>query len=299
MPARVTQTMLNTQLLRNLSGNLGRMERIQNQLATGRRINQPSDDPVGMTYALRYRSELSANEQYLRNVDAAVSWLEFTDSVLNQAGNILQRVRELAVQGANGTNPDSAMQAIRAEVEQLRRQMLDVANSTLNGKYIFNGQQTDRPPYPDPTTAAGQATDGFQIRYEVGPGIELPVNVTGNEIFGVPGDADNLFKVLDDLVTALGNIDYAGVNQAIGLLDSRMDKMLSARAEIGARSNRVELMQARLQELGANLTALQSKTEDADIARLITDLKTAESVYQASLATGARLIRPSLIDFLR
>src|SRR5690242_15840742 len=113
MGTRITQNMMNTQLMRNLNSNMRRMDNSQNQLATGRRINKPSDDPVGIAFALRYRSEIAANEQYESNANAAVSWMDYTDVTLNQAGSVLQRVRELTVQAANGTNSSESLQAIK------------------------------------------------------------------------------------------------------------------------------------------------------------------------------------------
>src|SRR4051812_6776578 len=107
MTARVTQGMLNNQLLRNINSNLTRINNHQNELSTGRKINKPSDDPVGISFSLRYRSEVSATEQYESNVDAAISWLDYTDDALGQANSVIQRARDLAVQGANGTNPQT------------------------------------------------------------------------------------------------------------------------------------------------------------------------------------------------
>lgn len=299
MTVRITQNMINNQLMRNLNNNMQRMSKTQDQLSSGMRINKPSDDPVGITFGLRYRSELKANEQYQKNVDSTVSWLDFTDSTLGQAGNVLQRVRELAVQGSNGTNPASAMESIKLEAIQLKNQLVDIGNSQLNGKFVFNGQNTDQPPYPDVTNAATQDTDGYPIRYEIGAGVEMSVNITGNDVFGSKTETDNTFKVMDDLISALNANDYTTVSNLIGKINTRMEKFTSARAEIGARSNRIELVQSRLQELNTNLTALQSKTEDADMPKLITDMKMDESVYQASLSVGSQLIRPSLLDFLR
>ena len=97
MVNRVTQNMLNTQFMRNLNTNLTRVQKLQDQLSSGRKINKPSDDPVGISFALRYRSELERNEQYQRNVDSALSWLSYSDKILGQAGDIIQRARELAV----------------------------------------------------------------------------------------------------------------------------------------------------------------------------------------------------------
>ncbi|WP_248931063.1 flagellar hook-associated protein FlgL [Paenibacillus hamazuiensis] len=303
---RVTQGMLNNQLLRNISSNLNRINNHQNQLSTGRTINKPSDNPVGMTFSLRYRSELSVNDQYESNVAGAVSWLEYTDTMLSQSGDVLQRVRELAVQGANGTNPQTALDSIKSEVDQLKAQLVNIANSEFNGKYVFNGQLTDKAPYGQ-ATAAGDTTDSGQINFEIGVGVRISVNVPGNKVFGDPYDPndpakannDNIFRVLDDLSKSLGDGNIPGVEDALGRLDKRMDVFLENRSDVGAKLNRIELAQSRLEDINVNLQSLQSKTEDADISEVITNLKTDENVYQASLSVGAKIISASLVDFLR
>mgnify|MGYP001433919561 CR=1 FL=1 len=298
MALRVTQGMMNTQLLRNISNHMKRMSELQNQLSSGRRINAPSDDPVGITFALRYRTELAANEQYQENADAALSQLDYVDTLLDQVNQVLQRLRELAVKGANGTNPQDALDAISAEVEELYQQLVDIGNSKLNGKYVFNGQLTDVKPYPE-QNASAVSTDDRAIQYEVGAGLHIPVNVTGNEVFGTPGEADNIFKIMEQMITDLAAGDHGKIGDALELIDQRISKVLDARATIGARTNRIELVSGRLEDIGINLQTLQSKIEDADMAEVITNLKMAENVYQAALSTGAMLIRPSLVDFFR
>ncbi|WP_238403219.1 flagellar hook-associated protein FlgL [Paenibacillus mesophilus] len=295
---RVTQGMMNSQLLLNLNNNLTRMNNLQNQLATGKRINMPSDDPVGISFAMRYRSELGATDQFQSNVDAGLSWLDFTDTMMNQLGDVMQRVRELAVQGANGTNDDNAMMALSQEVSQLKNQVLDIANSEFNGKFVFNGQKTDVRPYPDAQNLFVDTDSGI-INYEIGAGVKLGINVTGTQVFGEPGEADNLFKLFDEFAGYLSESKYADISTMIGKLETRLDKVLQIRSNIGAKTNRIELAKGRLDDMSINLQTLQSKTEDADIAEVITNLKTDENVYQASLAAGSKLIRPSLIDFLK
>lgn len=312
MAIRVTQSMMNTQLLRNVSNNMNKMSVLQDQLSTGRRINAPSDDPVGMTFSMRYRNELSGNGQYIRNVDSALSLIEYTDTALAQAGDVVQRVRELMVQGSN-EQPQSAYDAIKLEIGQLYAQLVEVGNSQFNGKYMFNGEQTTTAPYPKLTIkdTSGDAraqdvtTDLGQIKYELSPGMVMAVNITGIEFFGEPvteaneKTSNNLFHILKQTYDALGEGDALKVSKLIGTLDSRINTMLEKRSEVGARMNRIELIEKRLSDIDLNLTELQSKTEDADLAYVITNLQMEENVYQASLSAGAKIIRPSLIDFLR
>ncbi|MBT2282021.1 flagellar hook-associated protein FlgL [Paenibacillus polymyxa] len=305
---RITNNMLSSQLLLNLNRNAQQMNNTQTQLATGRKINKPSDDPVGITYSLRYRAELSSNEQYQKNVDSAVSWLEFNDTVLNQAGNVMQRLRELTVQASTGTNPQSALDSINEEVQQLKEQLVDISNSKLNGKYIFNGETYDIKPYDfpsnpdgsfDTTNAASVVTDKGKVNFIVGESVQLPINVDGNEVFGTGTEDDNLFVVMNTIMKALSDGDQKELSNQLDNIDSRMDKMLAIRSEIGAKTNRVDLMMGRLDDLGINLTDLQSKVEDADYAELSIQSKIQENIYNASLSAGAKIISPSLVDFLR
>lgn len=302
MSLRVTQGMMHMQLMRNLNRNLTQMEQLQQQTTTGRKINKASDDPVGITYSLRYRSEISANEQYQKNVDSALSWLDFNDTVVSQASDVLQRVKELSTQGANGTNPDLALDNIKSEIEQLKKQLIDIANSKLNGKYVFNGEQFDKMPYDGSIEAREVTSDSGTIKYAVGVNNQLDINFTANQVFGAAdpaGTGDNVFSVLDRVISALDTANHDGVNAEIPNIEKSIDRLLNVRSEIGARVNRVELIQNRLTDLGINLTDMQSKVEDADFEKLLIDTQINENIYQASLSVGAKVIKQSLVDFLR
>lgn len=309
---RVTTNMLNNQMLLNLNRNGVNLNNLQTQLTTGRKINKPSDDPVGITYSMRYRAELSSNEQYQKNVSSAQSWLEYTDTTVDQVGSILHRMKELTVQASNSTNPQSALDSIRTEVEQLKEQLIDLGNSKVNGKYIYNGQKYDQKPYDFPKDAEGKSiitdidienlrTDSGDVNYIVGDGVQLPINITGSEIFGTPEekDDDHLFSIINRLTEALRTGDFPGISGELDQIDSRLDKVLTARSTVGARANRVDLMSNRLGDLEINLTDMQSRTEDADAEKLILNAKIQESIYNASLSVGAKIISNSLADFIR
>lgn len=305
---RVTSNMMNSQLMLNLNRNARSMNNTQLQLSTGRKVNKPSDDPVAMTYSLRYRTELNANDQYRSNVDSALSWLDYNDTAVGQVGDIIKRLKDLTIQASNSTNPQDALTGIQTEVEQLKEQLIDIGNSKLNGKYIFNGQTYDKKPYDFPknanhlsdTSEADKVkTDPGTVNFIVGESVQLPISVTGDSIFGASGDDDHLFMMIDRLTGALSTSDFDTISDQLDKLDTRMDKVLTVRAEIGAKTNRVELMAGRLEDMGINLTDLQSKAEDADYEKLIIQSKIQESIYNASLSVGAKIISTSLVDFMR
>lgn len=298
MTVRITQAMLNRTFLQNLSRNLASLDKLQNQLSSGRKIAKPSDDPVVAVRGMAYRSALVEIEQFKRNVDEGLTWLETTDKALDEATNLLQRARELLVRGLNGAMTAEDRAAMAKEIAQIKEQLGNVANTAVAGRYIFAGTDTKNPPY-DAQTGTWVNQNGQDILVEIGKGIYLPINVLGKDVFAVPDAANGIFGVLDAIARGLNGDATVDLNAELGRLDQQLDNLLAVRATVGARMNRFELIQSRLEADEVNVTRLLSKEEDADMAEVITNLKTAENVYRAALAAGARIIQPSLVDFLR
>jgi len=297
---RVTQNMLNSNMLRNLNNSLRNMDKLQNQLASGRKVSKPSDDPVVATRAMFYRSSLMENDQYIRNVEEAQSWMDMTDSTMDEIGNVLKRVRELLVYSGDGGMAPDDLRAIGAEVEELKNHLGTLANQQLNGKYIFAGTDTDKAPY-DPTANGGEGdyinTNNSAINLEVSQGVYIRTNVDATKIFNYQSRDGNVFQVLNKIIAEL----KAGkpAVQFEDSIDEQYNNLLAERATLGASVNRLELIKDRLDKQEVTITGLMSKNEDADIAEVITKLTTQESVHSAALGVGARIIQPTLLDFLR
>ncbi|MDY8044726.1 flagellar hook-associated protein FlgL [Paenibacillus polymyxa] len=301
MPIRVTSGMTNMQLLSNLNRNNNNMGKMENQISTGRKLNKPSDDPVGVTYALRYRAELASNEQYKTNSDAAVSWLDFTDTTMQQASDVMKRLKELTVQASSETLPQSGLDSIKLEVDQLKEQMMNIGNSQLRGKYVFNGQNYDQMPYQLSATVTSYNQinpDQAAVSYAVGDQDAFRVNTSGSDFFGKSTDPDNVFKVMDAISSALSSGNSTAISSQLSSIESRFTKMQTSLSEVGARTNRVELIQSRLEERNLNLTTLQAKTEDADVASLMIQATSAQTIYEAALKSSAKIMQPSLMDFM-
>lgn len=300
MSVRVTQNMLNNNMLRNLNNSMRNMDKLQEQLSSGKKVSKPSDDPVVAARGMFYRSSLMENEQYQRNVSQVQSWMDMTDQTLDEAGNIMKRVQELLVNAGDGALSDEDLQAIAAEIEELKNHMGTLANQQINGSYIFNGTDTDIPPY-DATANGGRGdftgTNGEAINLEVSQGVFVRSNTNGQNIFNFPDNANNIFKVLNNIIDDLNSGGNASQYQAA--VDAQYDNLLAERATLGASVNRVDLIAERLDTQEVTITGLLSKNEDADLAEVITDLTTQESVHSAALGAGARIIQPTLLDFLR
>jgi len=290
--------MLISNMMRNLNSSLKRMQRVHNQMSSGKRFSMPSEDPVGVARSLKLRADINENRQFKKNAEDALSWLETTETALMQIKEVLQLARELAVQGANGVLSPEDCQKIAEEVVQLRDQLVSLGNSTYAGKHIFAGYKTNQAPVGlNPDGSLNYAGDLGQIMYQVGVSDILQGNMTAREIFE-PGGKD-LFADMQDFIDALNIGDSGTVGGIIGDIDVHMENILAKVAETGAKVNRMKLVVNRLEDDYLNFNKLLSQNEDADMAEVITRLKSEENVYMAALAGGARIIQPTLVDFLR
>jgi flagellar hook-associated protein 3 FlgL len=312
---RVTQSMLSSNMLRNLNTSYNKMSKLQEQMNSGKLVNRPSDDPVIAVKGMGYRVDLDKNAQFQRNINEAHTWTDTTDEALDQVGTSLIRVKELIVQAANDTNTTEDRQKISVEISQIREQMKDMANTKIGDNYIFSGTNTNSPLYDannvNPVTGQNAALteDGVKnsITINVFDGIAIQVNVQGNEYFKEIDDfMGQLETILNNGATgaeisaALGATiaDNTGMT-TIPALDAIHAKTLTMRAEVGARQNRLELMENRLEIQEVNVTKQLSESEDTDYSKAITDMATTESIHQAALSVGAKIIQQTLVDFIR
>jgi flagellar hook-associated protein 3 FlgL len=292
---RVTQGMLAANSLKQISNSYNKLETLQNQLSTGKKITRPSDDPVVATKGMAYRSNLSEVNQYKRNLTEAQSWFDSSESGLEQVNSILQRTKELVVQGLNDTNESDDRQAIAREIEQLKLDYMQVGNTQVAGNYIFNGVNVGAPPISENASGTIESNinlDPFSI--EVSKGIQLRVNIHAENIFG-----QGAFDLMNNIQTAFEQNDVNSLKDLSTQVDTQLSTLLAERSELGARSNRLELIENRLDSQEITATKMLSDNEDAEIEKVITDLTVQESVHRAALGVGAQIIQPTLLDFLR
>ena len=307
---RVTQSMLSNNMLRNLNSSYGKMSNYQNMLTSGRKFNKPSEDPVAAVVGMGYRVDLGKHEQYQRNLSTANSWLDSTDSAFNEVGSALTRVKELIDQAANDTN-GKERQTINAEMKQIKESLRDVGNTQIAGNYIFSGTHVDQPLYTDKISPQNPAITTLgkekNIEIDVFDGIRMSVNTPGAELFGELDDfmahviatLDDDTKTSDEVSAALGLQVTDGGGATIPALDSVHEKTLKLQADVGARQNRVELMGNRLKIGEEHATKQMSLNEDTEYPETITNMVTQESIHQAALSVGAKIIQQTLVDFIR
>jgi len=285
--------MLAANSLRNLSSSYAKLGKYQDQLSTGKKITKPSDDPVVAMKGMAYRSQLTEVDQYQRNLSELHLWMDNSEAGIEQANSALQRIRELIVQGSNGALSPDDRQAITAEVGQLKQDLVNTANTKVAGRYIFNGTDVNHPPVSqDDHPQVTANTSDYMV--EVSDGVSMKANVNPDNVFG-----QKLFDTVYSIQEALENNTPDQLDSLLGDLDDVMDTLSAERSDLGARSNRLDMVENRLDRQNIMATQVLSDNEDASLEEVIINLTTQESVHRAALSVGSQIIQPTLIDFLR
>lgn len=298
MISRVTQQTLQRSTLANLQVNLSKMATLQSQMSGGKVITKPSDDPAGTAQAMVLRQASRAHQQYQRNAQDGVGWATTVDTAMQSAITQVRRARDLTVQGGSGANGATAREALATELEGVRDALLGQANASYLGRPVFAGTSDAGVAYADaaavpPYTWSGTA--GAAVNRRVGADTTVRVDADGTAIFGA--GATSVFALIDDIAADLrAGVD---VSPRLGQLDARMDAMLGELAAVGTRYNQLTIAQATNETQLLDLTTRLSGIEDIDLAETIVELQMQEVAYQGALGATARVLQPTLLDFLR
>jgi len=291
---RVTNATQTLNAQRNLQLSLQRQAQLYDQATSRKQITKPSDDPTATASALGVRADQAATAQYQRNVDNGDAWLTTADSTLTSVESIMRRVRDLTVTGANdGSLSGEAKEAIATELDGLKKSLLSLANTTYLGRTVFAGNSDAGVAFQPDYSFTGAA--GSTVERRIGPDTTVRVDADGAAVFGT--GSGSVFALIDGISNDL----RTGVNVGprLGGIDDRMKAIVGEHAEIGGRQTRVDKAKDTL-AVGANaLEAQRSNLEDVDLSKVLLDLKTQDVNYQTAIAVTARVLQPTLMDFLR
>jgi len=383
---RITNGMMVNTLNRNIAGNLGRMDMIQNRMATGRKFANISDDPLALIYSQSARNMMARIDNFRRSTLTAGDWLrQAEDGIMDLQRTMVDLYVETvnAADDAKGVGPEAGRTNIAPVISQLRQSLVDNLNVTLGDRFMFGGHNTpgdpantledkttrpftvengalhfngfnisqfdgmpaqafntlfrgENPPTEAEITAAfstlsgfapedfnldgpgGEATAAVMHRlindvptFIVGAGISMPATMNGIELAMFPtretdadGNSIHVMRSSWDLVGELYEHVQAGadaevIGEFIRPLQDAQRHLLTQTAEIGGRVRRLEMLEARYEQSMINFERMRSEAEDVDFAETMLHFKMAEAVYQAALSAGARVIQPTLMDFLR
>jgi len=307
---RITTKLLNDNVINSLFTNRSKLNDLQEQLSTGKKVSKPSDDPNASINILSAKLSLDQVERYTTNIENALSELDIADESILSTVDVVQRAKELAVQASNATNGATEFSAIKSEIDQLIEQVKDAANTKFGSKYIFGGVITEIPPYSEDadgniTYNGTPSTSNYQRKTEISENITVDTNVTGDSIFGqyVEGDTTKqtgLIGTLKNLSNDLGSSppDYDGIKASLDDLDSDLTTLLNAQANMGGTMSRLEMTKTKMENDEITYTKFRSEAEDIDLAKTISDISYQETALQVSLKVGAKAIQSSIFDYM-
>jgi flagellar hook-associated protein 3 FlgL len=291
---RITTQMTMAQSQARLQASQAQLAKLQDQATSLKNISVPSDDPTGTGQAMSVRNEKAANAQYSRNAQDGAGWLATTDSALSSVYSVLSKIRDLTVQGNNqGTMNDTDRQAIATQITALKQDLLSDANTQYNGRSVFAGNSGASAAYDDTFTWTGTA--GSTTNRRIADGTTVRVDTDGSAVFGT-GD-DSVFSMIDGIASdlAAGNDLSDRLNQ----IDAHIDTVRGVQGDVGTRHAEVLSAQSTLTSQATTLEGQRSAIEDKDVAKAVLDLQLQNTNYQAALAVTAKVLQPTLMDYLR
>ncbi len=265
------------------------------QVSSGKRVERPSDDPLGTSRILQMRSYKSATEQYTKNLNVGKGTLGYTEEALGSAFSSISRAYTLAVQGANGATDQAGRNAMATEISTIQERLLQIANTRgPSGGYVFAGQNNGSVPYTVSGNALSFAGDSNPIVIEAGPNETMQVNAPGEPLFS------ETYAKLETLKNNLlgGNVGaLSGVS--IDEMKGAMDSISAIRGQVGARLRQVDEYSQQYTRRVDDLTQSISDIEEVDIAQALTNYQLAQTAYEASLRVASQGFNLSLMDFIQ
>jgi flagellar hook-associated protein 3 FlgL len=291
----VTDGAISARVLKNLQHNLGRVSDLQEQLSSGKLLNRPSDSPTGTVSAMQLRGDVRSEQQFVRNTEDGIGWLGTLDTALTSSVTQVGRVRDLMLQGMSAGAAGSAegREALAVEVDNIRQALVSLANTKYLDRPVFGGTTAGGVAYHQDGSYAGNT--GEVVR-TIGTGSTVRVDIPGPEAFGT--GAHQLFEVLTSVAANL-RTNPAALNGDLDRLDTTRKTITTKLADVGARYNRVEHMRENALNRVLSLRSQLSEVEDIDLPGTIMEMQLQQTAYQAALAASAKVMQPSLIDFLR
>ncbi len=294
---RVTDRMTSDRVLYNIQRVIGQISKLHDQISSGTKVRYPSDDAVLATRSSNLDSRLRELKQYERNVNYAQSIVKAYDTNVQQVSEIYQRLRELLVQAANGTLTADQRQAIAQEIAQIKKQLVQIANTQVGSDYIFAGLQGSEPPVSED----GQIQikpEALQNRSTLVFGYPLEYGISVKDLFVTDGN-QSVFSILDMTLKALERNEPRFISDVALASVNYLEKSVSENlAKIGAMQRVVEAASNRIDELNIFMTEHLSQERDVDVTEAVTSLSMKQAVLNAALKSAANLLRNTLVDFI-
>jgi flagellar hook-associated protein 3 FlgL len=283
-------------ILAGFNASQASLQQALEEVSTGQRVNNPSDDPAAAAAMVTNQAETDQVDQYTSNVDTALGIAQSSDSILSSVTGLLTQAVSLGTEGANGTSNANNRSAIATEVSGILQSIVSEANSTYEGAGLFTGTAGAGPAFvADATSPSGYSYQGNEStnQVQVGDTFTLPVNVPGDQVFG------SALTALSQLVSALQSGDVAAIGTATGTVSSALNGVTQFHANYGDAINQLHTQESFLSTEKLTLSQEQSNLVDVDSATAAEQLAQAEAQSSAVLAAAAKVQPTNLLSYLQ
>ncbi len=290
-----------------------KLQTLQLQAATGKRITKPSDDPTAISPVLSARTQIQTSDRYIETIQTGLDRVDNMDGYFDSIENTMVRLKEISLASVNGAMSQADMATYADEVNQLRQSLLDDANASVDGKYLFAGFDdktrpfSENPNYPltesNPVVYNGDYGD---LEYEIAPNELISVNLSGNKL--MLGDFDDdgvtdagqvdIFALAASLEEALNTGSITDIENLIDPLEEGADQIRSQRSLKGNVGSRLETALSHMEQVKIDMEEFRSRYEDADILETITDLQQQQQSFEAALSVTGKVSELSILDYI-
>jgi flagellar hook-associated protein 3 FlgL len=295
---KTTLTATYRTLQSQVSRSSAKLQQYQETAASGIKLNKASDNPSVVASVISAQGQIRSGEAYQNTIASASSQLGNLDSTMDQLENLMVRAKELVVAAGNGSLGEGDLSAFAQQMGSLKEEAFALANTQVDGKYLFSGFAGNTLPFPDPADPSNYQGDDNHVELQIGPGQKVVTNLTGSELFQGQGGGINIFALLSDLEQNLGTMDTKQALSRLDDLETGADQVRSARGKMGTTAMRVEEAGIRMQDFTDNMAAKLSNYRDADLVEAYTNLAQQEQALQAALGVTAKISNLSILDYL-
>lgn len=307
---RITANITADNSLYNIQQGRAKLDSLQEQVASGRITNRPSDDPIAARLLLDIGDKLKAGDQYQSNIKKSTIWQQFTNTALTGMADTLRLAKQLAATMTNGSSDLTERQNAVSQLQVLKQQMVDMGNMQLGDQYLFGGAKNTTPPFTNVVSPPAAVTDYYTgdetvLDIEIGQSTTQKMNIPGNRLLSAgtaasqPYGATNILKAFDDLITAVNANDVAAIQTGATALEAGAKQITNALTDVASRLSRLDST-SRMNENNKNtLETILGNTQNVDYAKLAVELTQQQTAFQASLSATAKVTQLSLLDYLR
>ncbi len=300
---RVTTSMLHRSALADLEGSWSRVQHLQERIATGRRILKPSDDPSGTDRTMSSNSEVRINDQYIRTLEESRSFVQTSETAINQLVEIGIKINTIAIQVADDSYGPETMISLGKELDALLEEAIAVANSEYAGMRLFGGQATKSIPFTSDKNSSGEVSKVMvdvvggenDIQRLVSENLLLTINQTGSDLFG---EDLEFFSNLIELRDAAAAGSHENAQSLIDDVTGDLDRINLSQSVTGSLFNRIDGQIKWTEEQNLELEGIRSEYEDLDMVEAMMDFQKEQAILEAALSTTAQTLRLSMVNYM-